>query len=165
MSNEHQIQTYRPKQPDSVQAVKFMGWSNASEIHKWADNTFFVPRGYDHALRQGHPREYDRSNGHLLDDAPEFLVLRSGYSSDERVDVWDWIVRLDGDDGNGDTSVEFHALSEEQFQEQYGTLAADSPEAKALNTLFALTAESHVPEDFYDEYNVLAEALGLEKKK
>lgn len=78
------------KKPVEIEAVQFKGWQNADEIRKWSPTCFFVPRGYEHILRR--PAEYDRSNGHLLEDADSFLVIPT-LEGEMRADERDWIIR------------------------------------------------------------------------
>jgi hypothetical protein len=158
--NVHAIQTYRAP-AEIVTAIQFRGWQNADTIRKWAEDVFYVPRGYEHKERS--QNEYDRSNAHLLEDAPEFLVIK-GYGGDQRTDIGDWVVRIEGDDGNGTESVEFRVFSDEEFNASY-TQPDIAPMQAALTRLFSEATYTNSPKDFYDDYNVLAEALGLETKQ
>lgn len=77
------------KKPVEIEAIEFRGWNNAREVCEWAD-AYFVGRGYEHALRR--ESESDRSNGHILDDAPPFLVIKTLEGS-MRADVGDFVIR------------------------------------------------------------------------
>lgn len=88
----------RQLRPQFAEVMKFEGWSNVREIHDWLKGRiFFVPRGYEHALRR--ENEFDRSNHHILEDAAPFLVLDSTDQGKVRVDVGEWIV-LGGSHGD-----------------------------------------------------------------
>ena len=157
--NENVVQSYQAP-AEKVDAIRFRGWQNADTIRKWAEDVFYVPRGYDHHLRVG-PSEHDRSNGHIMEGAPEFLVVK-GYGGDQRADVGDWIVRIEGDDGNGTESVEFRVFGDEDFNQSY-TQPNLKPMQVALDNLFSVTGPFERA-DYHDDYNILAEALGLAKK-
>lgn len=88
----------RQLRPQFAEVMKFEGWSNAHQIYEWIEGrVFFVPRGYEHALRR--ENEHDRSNHHILEDAPAFLVLDSTDEGKVRVDVGEWVV-LGGSNGD-----------------------------------------------------------------
>jgi hypothetical protein len=93
------------------QAMKFKGWMNAQDIHNWIDGVFYVPEGYEHYLRR--KDEYDRGNGHILDDAYSYLVLRVG-NEPVRIDIGSWIVQLD--------AKSYEILSDLEFQQKYEVL-------------------------------------------
>ncbi len=76
------------KKPVEIEAIQFR--RNALTICEWADNTYVVPPGYDHTMR--YSREHDGSTGHVLPDAPAFLVIRTLEGS-HRADEGDWIIR------------------------------------------------------------------------
>lgn len=87
------------KKPEEIEAVQFDGWTNAGDIFTWADGrVFYVFRGYDHTLRR--EAEYDRSNGHCLDDAVGYLVVHT-LNGQVRADAQDWIAK----DSDGDLVV------------------------------------------------------------
>lgn len=78
--------------PVEVKAIRFSGWSNFHTIVSIVPpefRTYFVAQGYEHHERT--EREKDRSTGHVLDDAPAFLmmVIDGIY---QRVDKGFWIV-------------------------------------------------------------------------
>ena len=79
------------KKPVLVEAMEFKGWRNASDIHRWCQNVFYVGRAFEHALRD--EREFDQGNGHVLRDAPEFLALMTADEGWVRVNVGDWIMK------------------------------------------------------------------------
>ncbi|QPO17140.1 hypothetical protein SEA_LILBEANIE_62 [Gordonia phage Lilbeanie] len=73
----------------------------------------FVPRGYEHYLREDHTGEFDRSRGDVLPDAPAFLsVHRSAASGAVRYPEGTWFIWDDerGDDVEIITSHEFDKL-------------------------------------------------------
>lgn len=91
---EQDVTQYKPKKfmkkPVEIEAYQFTDWASALGIFRWATDVFYVPRGYDHDLRQ--EGEKDRSRGDTLEDAAPFLVVKTleGYM---RADVRDWIIR------------------------------------------------------------------------
>ena len=83
------------RRPMGVTAIQFGGnLSSYIEIFRLLDQDkpVFVPIGYEHHLRVD--SEHDRSNGHLHDHAPAYLVFYGleTESSQTRVDVGSWIV-------------------------------------------------------------------------
>lgn len=165
MTPEHKIRKYRPK-VDDVEAVRFGGWVNAEEVTVWGQGKiFYVPRGHEHRLRL--QREHDRSNGHLLADAPHFLVVRGpGGSLGERADVGDWIVRLTGDpDESEEPYAEYQVVSDSDFRESHRNEAERNSLLGALNSFWEHLGEGYEKNDWRAEYNALAEAVGLEERK
>lgn len=80
------------KKPVTIEDVEFTGEASARFIQGWAHPTVieYVPQGYEHALRYEH--EEDRSNGHTLDTAPEFLVIPT-LEGNHRADLGDRVIR------------------------------------------------------------------------
>lgn len=85
------------KKPVEVEAFQFTGWNTAELLMQWASDIYFVGRGYEHSLRREH--EHDRGNHHILEDAPEFLVVKT-VDGPLRVDKCDWVIK----DSNGEYS-------------------------------------------------------------
>lgn len=79
------------KKPEEVEAIQFEGWQNSQNIWEWSPNVFYVPRGYEHAFRKDN--EFDRGNGHILDEADAFLVVRLGDGRLVRIDRGWWIIK------------------------------------------------------------------------
>ncbi|QKY80056.1 hypothetical protein SEA_DOGGS_56 [Gordonia phage Doggs] len=69
-----------------------------------------VPRGYEHKLRRDN--EFDRSNGHILDDAAAFLVVYRSDSDESpaRVEARQWFVWDDDD---------VEVMTRKQFDQAY----------------------------------------------
>lgn len=78
------------KKPVDIEACEFKDWASFLKIARWADNVYFVPEGYEHALRT--ENEFDRSNGHVLDNAKPFMVIRT-LEGDMRASVGDMIIK------------------------------------------------------------------------
>jgi hypothetical protein len=77
---------------------QFMGdWSSFLTIERWLPyGAFYVPKGYEHSLRR--PAEFDRGNGHILDEALAYMVvhLDSEHDNSERLGRGQWVVSIDG---------------------------------------------------------------------
>lgn len=86
------VKDYVPKSVP-VKAVQFTG-SNPYIVWRFCKSIFWVPRGYDHGLRK--PSEYDRGNGHILENCNPFLVFMDKDDVCYRVDINDWIVLNEG---------------------------------------------------------------------
>ena len=76
------------KKPVEIEAKQFR--RNAFDVCDWADDTYLVPQGCEHAMR--HEHEYDRGNGHILENAPAFLVVKT-LEGNHRADEGDWIIK------------------------------------------------------------------------
>ncbi|QRY62730.1 hypothetical protein JVX90_00185 [Gordonia sp. PDNC005] len=77
------------KKPVVIEAIQFLGWRNAWEVHCFADGTtFFVPQEYEHHMRTEREKEVGRSGY----DVPPFLVVGT-LEGPMRADVRDWIVK------------------------------------------------------------------------
>lgn len=96
-----EAKTYIQKQV-RVSAIQFRNWGDAIDIRAFGANVFYVPKGAEHHERR--PNEFDRGNGHVLDEAPCFLVFGE---DDERVDYGDWIIRTETGDYQRVTSDVF----------------------------------------------------------
>lgn len=98
------------KKPVEIEAMRFRDWSDALQIMHWAAGTsiYFVPQGYEHSAR--YESELDRSNGHTLQNAQAFLMVRTleGWM---RASVGDMIIR--GIKG------EFYPCKPDIFKESY----------------------------------------------
>ncbi|GGK32047.1 hypothetical protein GCM10010124_26000 [Pilimelia terevasa] len=82
--------TFR-KKPVEVEAIQFDGQlASTEDINRLGAGAVYVPRGYEHRMR--YDSEQDRSNGHVLDDAPPYLVIHT-LEGDHRANVGDWIIR------------------------------------------------------------------------
>lgn len=75
---------------EPAEAMQFLGWRNAWDIAQWA-RVFCVPQGAENPFRT--ENEMDRSNGHVKDEAPPFLILQTGRGEFARVDVGDWVIQ------------------------------------------------------------------------
>lgn len=89
-----EVKLYR-KLPVEIQAVQYGGWSSfVNCIQPWAQGSgadiYYVGTGYEHSLRK--ENEKDRGNGHILDNAPDFLVIFT-LEGQMRCDRGDWIIR------------------------------------------------------------------------
>jgi len=91
-----------------LEAYQFKGWGDAIEFMNLNDSVYFVPPGYEHDLR--YENEFDRSNGHLLDTARSYLVVKAEDGL-MRVDHGEWIIK--GEDGK------LGYMSDEAFKEHF----------------------------------------------
>ena len=83
------IYKYR-KAPVEIEAGQFRDWSTAIKIMDWADGVYYVFRGYEHALRL--PHEFDKGNGHVLENAPAYLVVKT-LAGSMRASINDFIIK------------------------------------------------------------------------
>lgn len=78
------------KLPVTIEAMEYK-WGSGLSICDWADNTYAVMEGYEHAMR--YPNEFDAGgNGHVRDNAPAFLVIKT-LEGNHRADIGDFIIK------------------------------------------------------------------------
>ena len=80
------------KKPVEIEVMQFDGsWSSYLDIRKWkpAAGITFVPEGYEHPFRK--ESETDQGNGHILGNAPSFLIIHT-LEGDHRADRNDQVI-------------------------------------------------------------------------
>lgn len=108
------------RKPFYVEYLQFKGWQNAIEAIEFLGKvgvvSYFVPMGYEdrHVRKES---DYDRCNGHILEDAEELLVIK-------RKDLY-IPVRM-GSYIIVDEDYNAIALTREQFNNQYDQLGEDN---------------------------------------
>ena len=110
---QHNAPMRAQKKPMEVESFVFQGWANADRIIEWRGShdgaAYYVGRGYEHRMRRDH--EFDRSNGHLLEDAEDYLVVKTRNSSWVRVDRLGVVIM--------DDLEHFEVLTGAEFKEAY----------------------------------------------
>lgn len=95
--------------PITIEAMEFDGqWGTALRIMRWGTGIYFVPEGYEHALR--YESEYDIVDGHVRDSAPSFLVIET-LEGPMRADRGDQIIK--------GTRGEFYPCKPKPFSDKY----------------------------------------------